>query len=339
MNESQIEVGSGAKLSPKFFFLSLGALVSLIASVTSFLILAFETLNHQFPDVLNAVYTYGYNSYNFEQIRGALATLIIFFPIYLIISYFWRKAFVGGIGRVDTIIRKWMIYLIIFLSAIVIAVDLVTLVRYFVSGEITCRFILKVLVALITAGIVGGYYLLEIKENKTIHYPKLFGLIGSLVVLAMIIISFAVMGTPKMQRLWRLDDRRVTDLQSIQWQVINYWQQKQVLPESLADLNDPISSYMLPIDPETDQGKSYEYIQKDDLTFELCATFLLPMPKGWQEYSGRGSYPMPAMDVATSYPYPGGVNNSWDHGSGRTCFSRTIDPKLYPPYPEIPVKE
>ena len=40
-------------------------------------------------------------------------------------------------------------------------------------------------------------------------------------------------------------------------------------------------------------------------------------------------------DVATSsYPYPGGVNESWDHQAGRTCFERTIDKDIYPPYPK-----
>ena len=87
------------------------------------------------------------------------------------------------------------------------------------------------------------------------------------------------------------------------------------------------------------------------MKFELCATFSLPMPKGWQEYQnyygGGGIIPMETKidsdmavsDVATSviypYPYPSGVNDSWDHQIGRTCFERTIDKDLYPPYPEV----
>ena len=34
-------------------------------------------------------------------------------------------------------------------------------------------------------------------------------------------------------------------------------------------------------------------------------------------------------------PYGGaGTNESWDHSEGRTCFSRTIDKDIYPPYPK-----
>ncbi|MBP7846384.1 MAG: hypothetical protein KA007_03005, partial [Candidatus Pacebacteria bacterium] len=151
------------KLSPKFFFLSLGVLVSLITTVTSFLNLAFATLDKKFPDVLNAVYSYGYNTYDFTAMRTSLATLIIFFPVFVILSYLWNKMKKSGIGHIDEIIKKWMLYLVVFLSSIVIVVDLVTLVQYFVSGEITTRFIYKVIITLLVALFVGFYYVLELK--------------------------------------------------------------------------------------------------------------------------------------------------------------------------------
>jgi hypothetical protein len=58
------------------------------------------------------------------------------------------------------------------------------------------------------------------------------------------------------------------------------------------------------------------------------------MPKGWQEYSNGGVIPMYKREVSdiavSSYPYYGGVNESWDHSIGRTCFTRTIDVDMYP---------
>src|SRR5680860_355057 len=91
-------------LTPRFFFISLGVLVSLITSVSSFLVLLFEVLNKKFPDVLNSVYQYGYNSYNFEAIRASLATLIIFFPIFIFLSYLWNKEMKKGVGYISMII-------------------------------------------------------------------------------------------------------------------------------------------------------------------------------------------------------------------------------------------
>jgi hypothetical protein len=332
------------KLNIGFFFLCLGLLITLITSVVSFLNLVFGTLDKRFPDVLNASYQYGYSTYNYEGIRIALATLIIFFPIFIVVSYFWKKFAQGVMGQIDEIIRKWVIYIILFLSAIVIMVDLVALVRYFISGEITTRFILKVVMVFITALIVGKYYILDLKNNKIFGWDiKKSGLIFSSVsvvlVLAAIVFSFLIMGSPAKQRLLRLDDRRTGDLQSIQYQVINYWQQKEKLPAKLSDVSNPLSGYSLPVDPEFEKGTTYEYFVKGKLKFELCATFALPMPQGWQEYSnGGGIAPMIAYDTketsAVSYPYRGGVNESWDHQAGRTCFERTIDKDIYPPFPK-----
>src|SRR3990172_11168638 len=114
-----------SKLSPKYFFLCIASLVALIISVVSFLNLVFETLNKKFPDVLNATYQYGYFTYDFEAMRSALSTIIIVFPIFLLISYFWKHQEISGLGQIDAIIRKWLIYIILFLSAIVIVADLV----------------------------------------------------------------------------------------------------------------------------------------------------------------------------------------------------------------------
>src|SRR3990167_11056331 len=126
-----------------FFFLCFGVLVTIITSVVAFLNLVFDTLNKRFPDVLNASYQYGYSTYEYENIRMALATLIIFFPAFLVISYFWKKFTRGEMGSIDVLMRKWVIYIILFLSASVLMGDLVALIRYFISGEITARFIWK----------------------------------------------------------------------------------------------------------------------------------------------------------------------------------------------------
>lgn len=332
---------SHSKLSPKFFFLSLGVLVTLITSVTAFLNLVFETLNNKFPDALNSVYQYGYNTYNFDAARGAMATLIIVFPVFIVLSYYWHRNSKNTLGHIDEVIRKWMLYLILFLAGIVAIVDLVTLVRYFVSGEITTRFIWKVIITLVIAAYVGVYYIFELKgRTKWLGFKiGLWSAIkSSILVIALVVWSFTVIGTPKEQRAWRLDDKRLQDLQSIQWQVINYWQQKEKLPADIKDLANPISGFSVPVDPEFEKGLVYEYKPTDKMSFDLCATFSAPIPKGWQENSyGGGIMPMMNVgkDVATSYPYPGGgTNESWDHQAGHACFSRTIDPDLYPPYPK-----
>lgn len=338
METQQNEVENGSKFSIGFFFLCLGVFISLITSVVSFLNLVFSTLDKRFPDVLNSTYQYGYSTYEYEGIRSALATLIIFFPVFLVVSYFWKKFMKRGLGRIDVFIRKLVIYIILFLSSLVIVVDLVTLVRYFISGEITTRFVYKVVSALVVAVLVGGYYIYMLRGERDLH-PKLgifLGSIGALLVLSAIVYSFSVMGSPAKQRQYRLDDRRINDLQGIQYQVINYWQQKEKLPATLEELKSPLTGYSLPVPPEFEKGEKYEYnVLSKPLAFELCATFALPIPKGWSEYGGEVR-PMPYFEgvkESASFPYTGGgTNESWDHQTGRACFERTIDKDIYPPF-------
>jgi len=332
---------SPPKFNVGFFFVCLGILITLITSVVSFLNLVFATLDKRFPDVLNSSYQYGYSTYDYESIRMSLATLIIIFPVFLVVSYFWNKLYRMNIALWDRFFRRWVIYIILFLSSVVIVVDLVTLVRYFISGEITSRFIYKVLTVLLVAVLVGFYYISALKEreeNKS-KIGMIFGIAGIILVVASVGYSFMIIGSPMNQRLLRLDDRRVGDLQNIQWQVINYWQQKEKLPVNLEELANPLSGWSLPVEPEFEKGKKYEYTVKGSMSFELCAIFSLPMPKGWREYGGGEVFPMivntDTRVAKTSYPYPGGGNNeSWDHQEGRTCFIRTIDKDMYPPFPK-----
>jgi hypothetical protein len=310
------------KITPKFFFLSIGVVASLIASASSFLSLLFTTLDHVFPDVLTSSYQYGYVSYSFDQMRSSIALLIIIFPVFLILSHFWLKTIKNGLSHWNEVLKRWSLYLIIFLASVMVVVDLVTLVRYFVSGEITLRFILKVLGVLVVAKVVGVNYLSELGVKVPLLGKKkniLLTVVSSTLVVLAVVYGFYVMGGPGSQRDLRLDQRRIEDLQSIQYQVINFWQQKEKLPVSLDELKNPISNYMVPQDPEFEKGLSYEYRKISDKTtktnpsFELCATFTLPIPKGYVENSSGSYGVMPARDIAVSTmptPYPGGMNDS-----------------------------
>ena len=326
-----------SSLTPKFFFLSLGVLISLITSFSTFLVLMFETLDKKFPDILNSNYTAGYSSYDYDSIRATLATLIIFFPVFLILSYFWRKLAKNNLGVKDNVIFKWMIYLIIFLSSLVVIIDLVTLVRYFVSGEITIRFIYKVLGTAIITSLAGFNYFTELRNhdanNNEGKYSLVYAIVSFVLFFGLIIWSFVIIGSPVEQRLRRLDDKRITDLQNIQSQVITYWQQKEKLPTSLSDLENATSYFLVPIDPEFEKGNRYEYTPKENLSFDLCASFSTESEKNLQEsnYKAAASVPVSKIDAPVAASNSTGVADFWKHGIGRTCFTRTIDKDIYPP--------
>ena len=137
----------------------------------------------------------------------------------------------------------------------------------------------------------------------------------------MLVLGFVIVGSPAVQREMRMDERRISDLQNIQWEIINYWQLKRILPSSLSDLHNDISGFSVPKDPETDVD--YEYQVVSPLKFGLCANFKRESLK--DDYHARVSEPVYYEDT-----YMKTFSGSWSHKSGRVCFEREIDPELYP---------
>ena len=300
---------TSVKVTPKDFFLHLGGIVALYWSTVSFLIVLFQIIDHAYPDALQF---YG-DPYN-GTLRFALASVIIIFPVYLILNWMINKDLHANSALRNLWIRKWLIYITLFIAGLTVVTDLVVLLNTFLGGEITTRFILKVIAILIVAIAIFGYYIYNLRSSIDYKKNKLFAGIAIVVVLAAIVGSFIVIGSPTTARLTKFDERRVQDLQNIQSQVIYYWQQKASLPASLVALNDPLLGNIVPTDPEN--MSSYEYKVLTDKSFELCATFALE----------NKSVPQMGKPIMV-----GEMSDNWQHGVGRTCFTRVIDPTLIPP--------
>ena len=68
--------------------------------------------------------------------------------------------------------------------------------------------------------------------------PKILAWTLSFVILASIIVGFFIIGMPAVQRDRRFDEQRIENLQMLQSQIVNYWTQKEVLPQNLGGLED-----------------------------------------------------------------------------------------------------
>ena len=188
----------------------------------------------------------------------------------------------------------------------------------FLNGELSARFVLKVVVVLLVAGGVFGYYMWELKRKELISkIPKVLAIILAVFALGSIIVGFFIVGTPFDQRNRRFDEQRVQDLQMLQNQVLNYWTLKHNLPVDMSLLQEDISGFIVPLDP--DSKTPYEYKILDPLKFELCTTFARPNNNLDFRFKSAPQYAMPNDSF----------QQNWNHEAGRTCFSRTIDPELY----------
>ncbi len=307
------------KATPKDFFLWAGAMLALYVGTFSFVGLLFDYINYVFKD---QALQYYYDPYQ-GSISYEMASLIVLAPVLLILMRIIRNNIQKDPTRSEVWVRRWALFLTLFVAGATIVVDLIVLINTFLQGEeLSARFLLKVLVVLLVASAGFMHFMADLWgywEKKPQYARMVSWAVGLLIVLT-IAAGFVIIGSPASQRQLRLDQRRISDLQSLQSQIVYYWQQKESLPAQLSDLNDSLSYYTIPFDPETKEA--YVYKRYSPLDFSLCATFGTAGPG---DQYGR-PVTMPALY--------GGVSDKWEHAAGETCFDRSIDPELYPPNPK-----
>lgn len=112
------------------------------------------------------------------------------------------------------------------------------------------------------------------------------------VVVATVAAGMWLMGSPGEQRVLRLDERRIGDLQSIALEIDTYFRKHRALPASLQALPAAPGLVSVPKDPVG--GEPYGYRPLEGRSYELCAVF---------DRASRES-----------------LGNPWAHPSGPYCF-------------------
>lgn len=140
---------------------------------------------------------------------------------------------------------------------------------------------------------------------------RVFLISSAVLFVVLIVVGVWLAGTPGEARAKRFDQARVQDLNAISNAVTNYYNAKNSLPVTVAELdaaNQKAYNQTLNLkDPQT--GKAYEYRVTGGSSgreFELCAEF-------------NAAYKTNAYN-SVSY---GLNNNIWDHDAGRDCFTQT----------------
>ncbi len=307
--------------TPKSVFLHLLMIAMLYISVISGITLLFQYVNVAFPDQLTFRRSDIYNA-----VRWSSSVLLVAYPVFVYLSWLLSKEFSHHAELREVQIRRWLLYLTLFVTAVIMIVDLIMVIYRFYGGELTSSFGLKVVVVLLVAAVVFAYYRWELKRpDQHTNLPRIAAWVAGAVALVSIVGGLFVFGTPAEQRKLRFDEQRVSDLQNIQYQVLTYWQQKDVLPQNLEALRNELIGFVPPTDPETEAA--YEYNIKADLTFELCATFAAKGVTDDTTYGSSKAMPLRAYeDIYTT--------EVWEHPEGRFCFERTIDPDYFTITPE-----
>lgn len=321
-NQIQVTANVQVKTSSKDFFLNLGAIVALYTTVISLLNLLFTVINKAYPQIT----TYYSSS---ASISFPVATLIIFFPIYILIMWVLEKNYTVEPGKKHIGVRKWLTYITLFIAGLTLAGDLVTVLYYFLDGqELTAGFLLKVFSVLVVILMVFMYYISDIRGHLVSTNRKVWLLISVLLILASIIWGFAVLGSPWSQQLLKYDQQKVSDLQTMNYEVQNYYNLYASLPSAINDIPycDTLSQMVglknLPCyDPQTRQPYEYVLVGQSAKAYQLCATFNKSSTDNGQ--------------TSPNYYYDP-TNSNWSHPAGHYCFSQAIPASQYKTAP-LPV--
>jgi hypothetical protein len=305
---SGLEIPSrqGAATSAKDAFFYLLIFSTLGTWTVGFGFLASALIDRWFVDLLFSGYGQGYDSY---MMTSSLAALIVAFPLFLLVSRAVAADTAARGDKLESPIRKWLTYMALVIAASVFMGDLITALSYFLRGELTSRFLLKVLVVLALSGGVFFYYFGGLRKTGDAtsrgRRDRWMSLVSSLAVVLLAVAGFANLGAPRRQREMRADGQRIMRLYQVSGAVEGFWKaHNSTLPASLDLLP---GSYL---DPVTRRPLTY-HPQKGS-RYELCADF------------ARNSDGSVDKDAAAGA-------DVWVHPAGQHCFE--LDASVPTSYP------
>ncbi|HET8549975.1 MAG TPA: DUF5671 domain-containing protein [Bryobacteraceae bacterium] len=276
--------GSGE--SAREAFLHLLAFCTLATWTFALGSLLFTLIDRTFPDPVTSV---SRQIFVMQAIATEIASLLIAFPTYLLVSRSISRDSLKRPGASESPVTRWLTWLALLITAAVIIGDLIAFLTLFLRGELTVRFVLKVIVVAALAGGVFWYYLGSL---GAVWRPanRLFASVAAASVIAAIIAGFVQIGPPARQRSLAADQRRVEHLHRFVQEARNSWVASSTLPQTLPyDLRDPVT------------GAAYEYRIRSGPQYELCAVFdtegdaeLFYTSRRWYHRAGRHCYQLDA---------------------------------------------
>jgi hypothetical protein len=145
--------GTGTAAKDAFFYLLIFSTLGTWAIGLG--ALAFTLIDRRFADTL---FSGSYQGYDLYSAAGSMASVLVAFPIYLLVSTTVLRDERGHPEKCSSPVRKWLTYMALVIAACVFIGDLIAALTYFLRGEITSRFLAKAFVVLVFSGGVFFYY-------------------------------------------------------------------------------------------------------------------------------------------------------------------------------------
>jgi hypothetical protein len=220
----------------------------------------FQLINKYIPDTLNYA-----ESFSGEFLNFAIASVIVATPIYFLMMKWIRQGLKTGELSLDSNLRKWLTYLIIFVTSVTSIGWLIGVISMYLNGGLTGQFVLKALTALIISLGVLSYYVYDIKKEDFVGQDKksLIYLSSSLVLIVItLIFGFIIADGPVRSRQIKHDRQVLSDMQTYKYEIDVYFRKNEVLPENLDQLR-----------VKTNSGSMIDYKVIEADKYQLCTNF------------------------------------------------------------------
>jgi len=214
------------------------------------------------------------------QIRWAFAVLVLATPLYLWLMRLSDRQTGDAAGEGRSVLRKWLTYLALLISAMTLLGDAVYVIYRLLAGDATLEFILKALSVGAVAAAIFAFYLRDAEWGQGRGSVRWFGAGVAAVVILSLAAGFWSIGGPGQARRDRVDALRLDDLTQIA-EVLQCNRQNGgagPLPETLT--LDSLTGHCpgwsnltgeTLVDPLT--GAPYAYHRLGETRFEICAGF------------------------------------------------------------------
>ncbi|MBT8486454.1 MAG: hypothetical protein HKO59_09450 [Phycisphaerales bacterium] len=132
-------------------FLHLLTFGALFTWATNLIVLFFTYINSALPDPAWRL-SQSFKDQIVSATRAQLAAVIVAFPVFLVLWHFLLREVRHDREKAKGAIRRWLIYLTLFIGAIALSGDIITLIYFMLEGQLTLRLVLKAAVLFLIAG-------------------------------------------------------------------------------------------------------------------------------------------------------------------------------------------
>lgn len=146
-------------------FFHLLAFTALYAWAVSLVLLLFAYIDFALPDPAIRMSGYAIDA-ALSSMRVSLATLIVAYPLFVVVWGFLLREVRASPERAKSGVRRWLTSLSLFVGAVIIMADVITVVYRLVEGDLTTRFLLKVVVLLVVTGALFTYLAMTLRSES-----------------------------------------------------------------------------------------------------------------------------------------------------------------------------